>query len=190
MNSLKQAIWIFCILIMLAGSSWYFAYTPPKIQLDSQALSTLPDAIIHQLTVHQYNEQGQLINHVVTPRLQHFAKDDQHVLDTPQIITTQQNQSKIEIHAQEAVAAHGGNIITLSKQVVITQKAHDQQPDSTLTTEELTYLPKEKLATTEKPVTLEQPGTVIHSIGMKANLATQHVVLLNQATGLYEPKHG
>ena len=50
------------------------------------------------------------------------------------------------------------------------QKPGEKTQESTLKTEEVTYFPKEKKATTILFVTFEQPGNIVQSKGMNAYL--------------------
>jgi lipopolysaccharide export system protein LptC len=56
-----------------------------------------------------------------------------------------------------------------------------------LTTEKVTYYPKEKKATTNLFVTFEQSGNIIESTGMNAYLDEKRVELLHGAKGSYAP---
>ncbi len=190
MNAAKQAAWLFIALLALAVSGWYFASATAVIKLDNQTLSTSPDTIIKHLTVQQFNANGTLRHSLKTPLLRHIPFDNTHQLTTPYIIIFQPNQPAWEINAKTATALHGGEQITFNNHVVVHQKQDANRQASTFKTEELTYFPKQQLATTPKEITFEQAGNVVHSTGMKAYLAQNHIQLLNNASGTYAPNHG
>jgi len=190
MNASKQAAWLFLTLIALACSGWYFASEPPVIKLDTKTLSKTTDATVSHLTVRQYNAEGQLANSIQTPLMQHIPLNNTHVFQSPHIIIAQQDQPAWEINAQQATSLRGGEEITFIKDVVIHQAKNERTQESTLKTEEITYFPKDKFASTQKDVTFEQPGNIVHATGMKAYLAQKRVQLLGRARGTYEPNHG
>ncbi|QDP73045.1 LPS export ABC transporter periplasmic protein LptC [Legionella israelensis] len=190
MNAAKQATWLFLLLALLAYSGWYFARTNITHKLDDHALATIPDAVIHQLTVRQFGENGQLVNQLQTPLLSHIPQNDTHFLEKPDIVITQINQPAWYIQSEKAVALNRGKQITFSNNVIIHQNRDKHAQESTLRTEEITYFPESKKATTSLLVTLEQPGTLIQSIGMNAYLAEKRVELLHQARGQYAPARG
>ena len=190
MNAVRQAAWLFIALVALSCSGWYFARSSLVIKLDDETLSTTPDAIINQLTVQQFNDQGELSHYLHTPLMTHTPLENAHQLTTPHIIISQPNQPAWDIHAKEARALHNGQQITFNHHVVIHQKQDEHRQETTFTTEELTYLPKEKLATTPKEITLVQAKNVVRSKGMKAYLADNHVQLLSNARGTYAPNDG
>ncbi|WP_019217308.1 LPS export ABC transporter periplasmic protein LptC [Legionella tunisiensis] len=189
MNAAKQAAWLFCVLIALACSGWYFASSTPVAKLDDKALSNAADTIITNLTVRRFDETGKLVNYLKTPELQHIPSHNTHLLQSPYIVITQTNQAPWEIKSERAKAIHGGQQITFIHNVIIHQNKSTHNQESTMKTEELTYFPKNKLATTEKAVRFEQPGSIVLAKGMKAYLADKRVQLLSKARATYEPKH-
>ncbi len=190
MNAAKQAAWLCVALLALAFSGWYFASSSLVIKLDDQTLSTTPDTIISQLTVQQFDANGQLSHYLQTPLLRHIPLDNTHLLTEPRIIIAQPNQPAWEINAKNATALKGGEQITFHHDVIIHQKQDEHRAESTFTTEELTYFPKKQLATTPKDITFVQDGNVVQSTGMKAHLAQNRIQLLSNARGTYVPKHG
>lgn len=190
MNAAKQAAWLFIALLALAGSGWYFASSKTLIKLDDQTLSTTPDTIISELTVQQFDEKGQLSHYLKTPLMRHIPLDNTHQLNSPDIMITQPQQPSWQIHAKEAIALHGGQQITFKNNVIIHQKKSEHREETTLHTEELTYFPKNQLATTEKNIIIMQAKNTVRSTGMKAWLAESRVQLLNNARGTYAPNHG
>jgi len=190
MIAAKQAAWLLLALISLGFSSWYFASAQLINKLDARTLSTTADMYINNLTVHQFDTDGQLVNYLQTPLMRHTPLNNTHWLKTPHIIIAQDNQPAWEIHSEQATTLNGGEQITFNKNVVIHQKKDEHTEESTLKTESVTYFTKDKLATTELDVTYKRPGTIVQSVGMKAYLAEKRVLLLSQARGTYEPNRG
>ncbi len=190
MNAAKQAVWLLIALITLAISGWYFASSPKQFKLDHQTLTTTPDTIISQLTVQQFDARGELSHYLRTPLLTHTPLNDVHQLSSPHILIARPNQPAWEIDAKDATALHNGEQITFHHDVIIHQQEAADRQATTLTTEELTYLPKQQLAITHKEITMVQAKNTVQSTGMKAWLAENRVQLLNHARGTYVPTHG
>lgn len=188
MNAAKQAAWLFCALIALACSGYYFASNSTLIKLDKNALSITADAVITNLSVRQFDKEGKLAHHLNTPEMRHIPKNDTHILKSPQIIITQADQPPMEIRSTMAKALHGGEQITFRNNVIVHQGQNKNTEESTLRTDELLYYPKQKLATSTKVVTFEKPGSIVHSKGMKAYLEDKHIQLLSRAHATIEPK--
>ena len=190
MNIAKQAMWLFITLIMLAVSSWYYGNFQTISRLDNETLSSTVDTTISHLTVRQFNSEGILTNLLTTPLMQHIPKDDIHLLQTPHIIIVQKDQPSWEISSKKARSLNGGERIIFSKQVIVHQNPGNKTQESTVKTEEVTYYPKTKKATTDLFVTFEQPGNIVQSTGMNAYLDEKRVELLHQARGSYAPSKG
>ncbi len=190
MIAAKQAAWLFLAVICMACSGWYFAGNPVVVKLDKQTLSNTTDTIINNLTVHQFDTNGQLVHYIHTPLMKHIPVNNTHWLKNPHIIISQQDQPAWEIHAQHATALYGGNQITFNEHVVVHQDKGENTVESTFKTEEITYFPKDKVATTLLDVTFEQPGHLVQAKGMKAYLNDKRVKLLSQARGTYDPNSG
>lgn len=190
MNAAKQAAWLFFVIIGVACSGWYFASADPAIKLDAQTLAQTPDYIIKNIEVHQFNEQGKLVNFLSSPEMTSIPENNTHWLKKPYIVLYQEGQAAWKISSTNAKSINHGEKITFIKQVVIHQDKSDKNEDNTFKTEELTYIPKKKYATTDQAILFEQPGSVVHSVGMRANLDTKHVQLLHRTQATFEPKHG
>lgn len=187
MNAAKQAIWLCCTLIALACSATYFVGSTPQHKLDDKTLAQSADIVISALRVQQFNETGKIAHHLQTPELKHIPKNNIHLIQAP-LISVWENGEPWKISANHAKAINGGQQITFIKDVVIHQAKSENSQESKLKTERLTYFSKTKIATTKLPVRFEQPGSVVHSKGMKAYLAEKRVLLSN-ARAIYEPNH-
>jgi lipopolysaccharide export system protein LptC len=183
----KQTLWIVLTLLLLIGSSWYYQQLKPHVRLDSDTLATSIDSTILNLTVKQFNEQGKLANLLVTPLMEHIPKDNINLIQQPHIVINEENQAAWEINSRSAKSYFGGEHITFIDKVTVHQNPDKNNQESTLRTEEVTYFPKEKRATTDRFVTFEQPGNFIESTGMNAYLEEKRVELLHGAKGSYAP---
>lgn len=190
MNSAKQALSLFLVLILMAGSGWYFANFNNISKLDKETLTNTIDTTVYKLTVRQFNSEGKLTNLLTTSLMNHIPKGDVHLFESPHIIVAQEDKPYWDIRSKKAKSFEGGDRITFSQQVVVHQNPGDKMQESTLKTEEVTYFPKLKKATTNLFVTYEQPGNFIQSQGMNAYLDEKRVELLHQARGSYAPAKG
>lgn len=188
-NTVKQTSGVILAVLMLIGSGWYYTHLRPIIQLDKDTLSNTVDATVSKLTVKQFNEAGVLINQLTTPLMEHIPKDNIHLLQNPHIVIKENQQPAWDITSKKAKSFDGGHYITFRENVVVHQEASKANQESTIKTEEVTYYPQEKKATTNLFVTFEQPGNLIESTGMNAYLDEKRVELLHGAKGSYVPNN-
>ncbi|MCE0724261.1 MULTISPECIES: LPS export ABC transporter periplasmic protein LptC [Legionella] len=190
MNATKQFMWLFFTLILLACSGWYYSHSKTLIRLDSETLANSVDTTISNVIVRQFNQQGLLANQLTSPFMQHIQKDNVYLFQNPHIVVSQEEQAPWDISSIKAKSFEGGKQITFTGNVVVHQKKGNNSQESTLKTEEVTYYPKEKKASSDVLVTYEQPGNIIQSTGMNAYLDEKRVELLHQARGSYVPANG
>lgn len=179
-------------VISITCSAWYLVKSahPMILTGNHQTLSASIDTLVTELSVQQFDVEGHLTHDLETPMMQHNPTQNTHTLTAPHIMVSELNQAPWEIHADMATAFDGGQHITFNHHVVVHQHKHQTAEETTLTTEEITYFPRDKLATTLSEVTLKQANNRMHSTGMKAYLAENRVQLLSNARGHYEPNHG
>lgn len=190
MNLLRQAGWSVLTLIAFACLSLYLSASKPVLKLDNDALSSIPDTFVTNLTLTQFDSRGHITHYLQTKTVRHVPRNDTHYLTTPHIKIIQKNQAPWEINAKKATAIQAGQQITFHHNVIIRQKKEKSAQDTLVTTEEMTYFPQKQLASTRKPIRLSQAGNVVTSTGMNAYLADNRVQLLNNAQAVYEPNHG
>jgi lipopolysaccharide export system protein LptC len=189
MNAAKQATWLFFAMIALACSGWYFASTEAVTKLDEKTLATTADSVVMGLTVRQFDTKGTLANFLESPEMQHIPEKNTNLFKSPHIILAQENQPAWDIRSETAHSINKGDQITFIKKVIIHQGKDEHTQESTFKTEELTYFPKQKFATTARAIVFEQPGSIVYSTGMNAYLQDKHIELLGKAHATYEPKH-
>ncbi|MBA2652759.1 MAG: LPS export ABC transporter periplasmic protein LptC [Tatlockia sp.] len=188
MNALKQAAWLVSVLIALACSRFYFASLKPVERLNDSVLSKTADMVVSNLVVRRFDEKGKLVNFLQAPEMQHVPDNNTFYFSSPRMSLNQTDQPAWEISSKKAKALNGGEKITFINDVVIHQDKNTKGQESTIKTELLHYFSKTRIAMTKAAVSFEQPGSIVHSKGMKAYLDEKRVQL-NHAHATFEPKH-
>ena len=173
--------------LLWLGSSFLFKKNA-GISMSQEALSMIPDYTVTDLSVKQYDNKGLLANAFKTPQLHHIQQYNMFEFIEPNIIVSMPNQAPWQIHSRNGKAYFGGKQIVLFNQVRIYQPALNDHLETTFLTEEITYFPGTKFAETKAPITFQQPGMQVNAVGLEADLKDQHIKLLHQAKGRYEPK--
>ncbi|MBI2785924.1 MAG: LPS export ABC transporter periplasmic protein LptC [Legionella longbeachae] len=190
MNATKQFMWFFLAFIILTCTGWYYSHSTSMVRLSHETLANAIDTTISHVTVRQFNQDGELVNFLTTPLMQHLQKDDIYLFQKPNIKVHQDKQPPWNISSKTAKSFEGGKRITFIGNVKVHQEKGKNTQESILKTEEITYFPKEKKASSHLLVTYEQPGNIIQSTGMNAYLDEKRVELLHQARGSYVPANG
>lgn len=184
----KQLFYFLLLLFSISVAGWYYIHPRHKNQLSKAKLNNSPDAIITGVRVVKYGEDGLLSHRVYAPKMQHYANHNTSVFTRPVMVVYKRPQAPWTIKAKHAKAVDGDKRIDLSEHVVLHQTQSPHNIESTITTEALSYFPRSKEATTALPIQFKRPGMIVNSVGMKANIEQEHITLLSEARGRYEPQ--
>ena len=156
--------------------------TPPTLTGNMQT-KQYPDFYLINSYSKQYDKEGSLDIIMESQSLQHNPKDDSISLKRPYFQFFQDGVATWEIKALSGTAYNNGNKIELEQRVAMI----NENKQSSLKTPQLFIYPNKKRANTEQPVTLQSPNSFTRAIGMKADLSTKQITLLDQVRGQYEP---
>lgn len=186
----QQYIYMFIMIILLGFTGWYYAQ-PSLVNnpIPKDVLIHLPDIIITDLNITQFNAQGNMANHFYTPELTHFPYNNLSQFIEPRIIVYSQASSEQPwlIQANQGESEQGSKIITLSEHVHMHQQGNGTEKEKTILTDEITYYADTDTATTQDIIYFSEPGLHVKSQGMTANLKEQRIHLLQQVTSEYQP---
>ena len=146
-----------------------------------------PDAWMENIVAMVMNKQGSASLKIQAPKMEHYAEDDTTHIDYPRVTVYRQSPEPWYINSDHAEASNGLEEIVFSDNVVIHHPTDNGNPETTMNTASLTVFPDKKQASTDNAVVIIQPDTVIHAVGMLADLNDGTVKLLSQAKGDYVP---
>lgn len=186
----QQYIYLFLLIIALGFSGWYYMQSSFNINLLSpKIIAYLPDIMIEDLTVKQFDATGKPAHYFYTPALTHFPHKSMSQFTQPKIILTPEDEEPWTIRADRGRAEEGINKITLISNVIFHQNAANNQKEKKITTELMTYYSKKNWATTPEKIFFEQPGLSVQSVGLAADLKEQKIFLLHQVSSIYDPNN-
>lgn len=175
-GSFKKGAWL---LATLAGFVLFSLQLSKQHSIEKSPLNLLAagvDAVVLNLSVHQFGDDGVIKNTLFTPEVTHFPQQKIHQLRNPTITVHQDNQPDWQIQANMAHALLGEKKITFLGDVMIQQPEKGNQ----LHTDSLTYYTEKKLATSSAMIEFKQPGSIVHSQGMRAYLDKKVIQLLSK----------
>lgn len=175
----------FFFLIMAAGLYlWYNAFSSaPK----TSVINTNYDAFATDVVSTKFSSQGEKHYELISPRLNHFKKNNQTYVETPKLYLYNKEQGKWLITAQYALATQGKSSLSFVQDVDISGAETTNHKNTQLLTEKITYYPDQNTASTDLPITIVQPGSIIHAIGMDVVFNTGTITLLSKINGTYNP---
>lgn len=152
----------------------------------------LPRAIMHNVVVHEYDENGQLADILVSPKIINYAKENTSFLTTPHFTIYSPPGPPWHITSLHGRATNGVDTVFLWQNVVMQRPASQLHPPAKMLTDHFTFYPHTKKGHTDAFVKMIQPGMVVTAIGAKADLNKNTITLISHTKGIYsdESKKG
>lgn len=172
-------------LAVLLSFLWYYSTTDHSSSKPNiQSMSQHTDFYFVNSTIKQFDEQGKLDTLFSSNTADHFPAQHLAKLSMPVIKLFKNGLHTWTITANSGIVYDDGEKVDLSQRVVATN--NDQQ--TVMETPFLSIFPDKNTAQTDKPVTLTTPSALTKAIGMKANLNTKQVYLLDRVRGQYNAR--
>lgn len=184
MISLRNSLISLLFLAALMLSIWSI-FLSTHSSVSAKKNPNLPDGFMENVVAIVINKQGLPALKVFTPRMVHYLENDTTGILKPHVIVYRNSPQPWHINSDYAFAYQGTTQINFQNHVVINHLADISNPATVLQTSAITVFPDKQIATTRQPVIIQQPGTIVHGIGMLANLNDGTVKLLSAAQGQY-----
>ncbi len=175
---------LFCLAFVL--SAWSILLSK-QLTPQNTHHSDEPDAYMENVVALIMNKQGSPSLKIEAPKMTHYPEEDTTYINYPHVTVYRQSPEPWYINSDHAEASYGTEQIVFSDNVIIHHPPDVENPDTTMKTNSLTVFPDKKQASTENAVIITQPDTIIHAVGMLADLNDGTVKLLSEAKGDYVP---
>jgi lipopolysaccharide export system protein LptC len=186
--TLKQFGTVSCWLALI-GLASLSAHT--LWQHDASLLSTHPkdpqqaDIMINQSVTQHYNAKGQLKTVITAKKTLFYENDHRTLVIDPVIIGYHQTKLHWRIRADRGESLNQGDSIHLNGHVVLYQPKNAEADETTITTENLIYYPKEDRVSSPDFVEIKQPELHFSGIGMTYYLKTSTLITEKASRGHY-----
>jgi lipopolysaccharide export system protein LptC len=185
--TLKNISLSLLLVFAIALSCWsIILYHPAKMSVPDNDPKKL-DSYMEEVSAIMFSKEGSPTLKVVTPRMVHYPENNTTDITKPRVTIFRKSPEPWFIDADFAKATNGMQSILFWSQVNIHHLADNENPATSLSTDTLTIFPSKQTAATSDAVTFVQPDTIVHAIGMLADMDAGTVKLLSQAQGEYDP---
>lgn len=172
-----------CVTLVLLPESHHDAL-PPITKNNS------PDWFMYNASVEKTNEEGKIQGKVQSPRLYHYEKENRIAMQHPFFTLFDKDNLPWQISADKGnVYQNHPERIDLNSHVIVRQLPGKGSNEVTVVSDSLSYYPDTSEAKTSDPVTITQPGMIIHAIGLEANLKQSIINFLKQSQVEYHEQH-
>lgn len=184
-----RGIMVLAVLAALTLLSTWFLSTVQSSLRQSAPATAVPTLYMDRFLATRMSEQGVRQYTVAAPHLVQLAADQGTRIDSPDINVFLEDGQVREwlIRAGTGWMSADNSLIRLQDQVTITRPADSGQLPLVMVTDHLQVQPAQNLIETDAPVRMTTPGGIIEAVGLKADLNSNRLELLNQVRGRYEP---
>jgi len=186
MNYRAKTVIIVIFLLMAIFGFGIFLSQPTYNLKQIEKQNTAPDWYMTGVTISKYNALGAIKGIMTSTKLTHDQKQNIIYMQKPFFILYDKNRTPWHISS-----LHGKNYqdekskTDLWGNVRVKEMPGKDSHHTDMSTTQLTYYPQRNFAHTDKPVTIKEPGSIMHSIGVNANLKTGVIHFLSKTTGEY-----
>jgi lipopolysaccharide export system protein LptC len=174
------------LILLLGATYWLNQQVHPLSPASDNSKRHDPDFIVSKLVATTLNEQGTPHFILSAQKMVHYHDDDSSHLEDPRLNTLYSGRAPIYTSAREGEISSKGSDVYLHDDVKIVRAASATQSEMTLTTTYLHAAPDLDLIDTDRPVTMTDAHTVIHSVGMTFDNKTRVMKLLAQVISQHE----
>ena len=186
-------------LLLLGGLAmltyWLDAQIQPPPPKSDGSSRHDPDLFIKNVSATVFDAQGRPRQRLQAERAEHFPDDDSVALAGLAMSLTEPDRPPVSASADRGVVAGDRETMTLEGRVRVVREAEAAKPGRgqeppgrvTIATEYLRVVPKQGLAETDRPVTIEEPRGIIHSVGMRLDNEAKTLKLKSSVQGTLQP---
>ncbi|MCG7874187.1 MAG: LPS export ABC transporter periplasmic protein LptC [Candidatus Thiodiazotropha lotti] len=172
--------------LVMSVAWWVNELRQPEIKRPELARDT-PDTYAVNLLVKQYDDDGQLLQTLQTPRMTHYEKRGITELSKPVVQRFRSNEPGWRMRGENGLADHRQETLFLPGQVVIEREGVADFAPYRIETEDLTIHAEKSYAETVEAVRINSGVDWLSAIGMRIWFdEPSRLKLLGQVRGHYE----
>lgn len=176
-------ILIIIISILIGAFAWFLLTT--DFSLLHKVNPEHYDSFMTNVHGIKLDKFGKPHDELFSPNIKHYLTNDSAISEKPLFIFYGKDGPPWHVQADHAKSINGNKLIFLWDNVHIQQLPGPNSRNVTLTTTQMTVYPDRSFAETDKPVTIKQPGSIVHGVGMQADLNKGKVKILSKTSGMY-----
>lgn len=175
------------LLGLLAAVYWLDQQAQPGPAKTGNGLRHDPDAIVENFSATKMNDLGAPSFILAAKMMLHYPDDDNTILEEPHVSMLSAEHPAILATARQGTISSNGDEIFLRDDVEVLREASAQQDQLALHAEYLRIVPDQNLTDTDSAVTISDPHSTVHAIGLEMNSKTRILKLLSEVTSVYVP---
>jgi lipopolysaccharide export system protein LptC len=188
-NRLTTAAPLLMVAMLAALTYWLDQIAQPAPIASDKASRHDPDYIVHMLSAVSMNETGATAYTLSADRMLHYPDDDTTLMTQPRLVSYSSEKPPVTITSNQAVVSSNGEHVHFRDNVRVTRAAHGKNTEMVMRTAYLHVIPDDKIAKTDRPVTITDAATTVTAVGLGFNSETHVMKLFSNVRGTYEPNN-
>ena len=185
--------WLVVIVLVILFATLKYSSKEDSVAPQQAPVKIFPHTYIVDVEMRQYDRDGNIRYQMNTPLIRRFqvkdnASDNDYSLFTTPVFMLVNDPKKPGwfVTAQEGRLEHKDTWFTLTQEVLARQTS-EKQGETTISTSDLRLNLQDQFAQTSKAVTMRAAKSQITAVGMRADMKREHIELLSNVKGTYEP---
>lgn len=188
----RSAAGIASVLAVALGASVLLYYwVAPDAKVDDFVGPPRSGYVVTNFTLDSYNDLGQPAFTLIAPHVERREGDESLYINAPDFVlppTKDLAAPPWKGHSQYGWVNKDGSLLKLQGKVHMDRVAFAQTPPASIDTSEVTAWPKENRLETAEAARIVQGASTMDGVGMRANLDTKHLELLDAVHTVYPPR--
>lgn len=143
---------------------------------------------LDSFSLNALDAEGKLSFTISGPRLTRRSEDGSIFVSTPDYVMVDKDGNPWIGRSDAAWVNQDGSLMKLEGNVEMRRVTSETVKPATLSTSNLTAMPKAKKLETAAPAQISQPGSILRGTGLRGDLNTKVLELLSDVHNTFEPK--
>jgi|GEM_PF-617780 len=186
--------WLVVIVLVILFATFKYSNKEDATVQQQAAATIFPHSYLTDVDMRQYNTDGSIHYQMNTPLIRRFqvqdnpSDKDYSLFETPVfMLASAADKPAWYVTAKEGRLDSNDVWFTLTQDVLARQTS-EKQGEINITTTDLRLNTQEQFAETSKAVTMRGAKSQITGVGLRADMKRQHIELLSNVKGNYEPQ--
>lgn len=186
-DRITAALPLVLVAMLAVFTFWLDRLAQPAATGPSGANRHDPDYMVEGLTAMRMNQSGATAYTLSAKKMVHYPDDDTTLLTTPRLVSLEPGKAPITITARQALVSSKGDNVYFQDDVHVTRAAFGDSSEMQMLTSYLHVIPDDRIAQTDRPVTITDAATTVTASGLELNSETRVLKLRGRVHGTYDP---
>jgi lipopolysaccharide export system protein LptC len=184
----KLTIWFPLLLLGILAALTFWLDHAVQIPAAGRigAMRHDPDYIAANLLATRMAVDGGIKSTLFATKMIHYADDESTYLQAPKLVSYNPGKPPITITSREALMSKDGTNVYFKDHVRVSRAPFDDKSELVMQTSYLHVIPDDKIAKTDRPVTITDANTVVNAVGLELDGNTRILKLNSRVKGTYE----